>query len=79
MLQLTHNETKKKQIKLNFKFSFRVNVIGEHVDYCGYPVLPMAIEQTILVAVAPSDDNLVHLKNIDPKYKPFKCNVNTFT
>ncbi|XP_055533805.1 N-acetylgalactosamine kinase isoform X2 [Wyeomyia smithii] len=39
----------------------------------------MAVEQTILVAVAPSEDNLIHLKNIDSKYKPFKCNVNTFT
>lgn len=59
--------------------SGRVNIIGEHVDYCGYPVLPMAIEQTILLAMAPSDDNLVHLKNVDPKYKPYKCNINTFT
>ncbi|XP_065081953.1 N-acetylgalactosamine kinase [Ochlerotatus camptorhynchus] len=59
--------------------SGRVNIIGEHVDYCGYPVLPMAIEQTIILAVAPSEDNLVHLKNVDPKYKSFKCNINTFT
>lgn len=59
--------------------SGRVNIIGEHVDYCGFPVLPMAIEQTILLAVAPSEDNLLHLKNINPKYKPFKCNINTFT
>uniref|UniRef100_A0A1Q3FLU2 Putative galactokinase n=1 Tax=Culex tarsalis TaxID=7177 RepID=A0A1Q3FLU2_CULTA len=59
--------------------SGRVNIIGEHVDYCGFPVLPMAIEQTILLAVAPTEDNLIHLKNINPKYKPFKCNINTFT
>lgn len=59
--------------------SGRVNIIGEHVDYCGYPVLPMAIEQTILLAMAPSEDNLIHLKNVDPKYKSFKCNINTFT
>ncbi|XP_053683042.1 N-acetylgalactosamine kinase [Sabethes cyaneus] len=65
--------------KFIVRCSGRVNIIGEHVDYCGYPVLPMAIEQTILVAVAPSEDNLIHVKNIDPKYKPFKCNINTFT
>ena len=34
----------------------RVNLIGEHIDYCGYGVHPMAIEQDILVAVAYSND-----------------------
>ncbi|XP_053675271.1 N-acetylgalactosamine kinase-like [Anopheles nili] len=59
--------------------SGRVNIIGEHVDYCGYPVFPMAIEQTILLAVAPSDDNLLHIKNVDNNFKPYKCNVLTFS
>lgn len=52
---------------------YRVNLIGEHIDYCGYAVCPMAIEQDILVAVALSTDNKIHLTNIDVEYKDFQC------
>ncbi|KYN42244.1 N-acetylgalactosamine kinase [Trachymyrmex septentrionalis] len=51
----------------------RVNLIGEHIDYCGYSVCPMAIEQDILVAVTLSKDNEIHLTNIDSKYEDFRC------
>ena len=52
----------------------RVNLIGEHIDYCGYAVLPMAIEQSILVALAPTDSATVILENTKAeKYPKFEC------
>lgn len=69
---------KKFELFLYFNEIFRVNLIGEHIDYCGYPVLPMAIEQSILLAVAPSSDDILQLKNIDSeKYKAYKCSLNS--
>lgn len=32
-----------------------MNLIGEHIDYNDYPVLPMAIRQNILMAVQSED------------------------
>lgn len=38
-------------------------------------MLPMAIEQSILLAVAPSDDRTLHISNTNEKYKSTKCSV----
>ncbi|KAJ1916256.1 galactokinase [Mycoemilia scoparia] len=46
----------------------RVNIIGEHIDYCGLPVFPMAIECDCLIAVKASDsDSMVKLHNVNNK------------
>ncbi len=39
----------------------RVNVIGEHLDYNGGPVLPMALPQVTLAAVRRREDGVVRL------------------
>lgn len=43
----------------------RVNIIGEHIDYCGYSVLPAALDQDFVIAYVVSDDDKITLNNID--------------
>ena len=43
----------------------RVNIIGEHIDYCGYSVLPAALEQDFVMAYIPTDDDQITINNID--------------
>ncbi len=47
----------------------RVNLIGEHIDYSGYSVLPMAIERDMVMAVKTKEGSVrVELANVDAKY-----------
>ncbi|KAA8527349.1 hypothetical protein F0562_034936 [Nyssa sinensis] len=50
----------------------RVNLIGEHIDYEGYSVLPMAIRQDTIVAIRKRDagesEKLIRIANVSDKY-----------
>lgn len=50
----------------------RVNILGEHVDYSLFPVLPAAIEQDILIAmrVTSSKEPRVRVANTHKAFKP---------
>ena len=46
----------------------RVNLIGEHTDYNGLPVLPMALDREIVLRYTPRADRRVILTNADPRF-----------
>lgn len=48
----------------------RVNLIGEHTDYNGLPVFPMALEQAVHVLLRARDDARVRLVNADDAFEP---------
>jgi galactokinase len=43
----------------------RVNLIGEHTDYSGLPVLPVAIDRSTIVVAAATIENEIELTNAD--------------
>jgi N-acetylgalactosamine kinase len=54
----------------------RVNLIGEHIDYCGFPVFPMAVEKYITFVVGQNQNNLLRLKNVQHSlYPDFTCSL----
>lgn len=56
----------------------RVNLIGEHIDYCGYAVLPMAIDQDIIVGAQPRNDSIVAFSNVNHNYQDYWFDANNF-
>lgn len=43
----------------------RVNLIGEHVDYCGGPVFPAALTMKTTIVARKRDDDIIRLKATD--------------
>jgi len=44
----------------------RVNLIGEHIDYEGYSVLPMAIRQDTIVAIRKNEaEKVLRIANVN--------------
>lgn len=48
----------------------RVNLMGEHIDYLGLPVLPMALRRRVELRFRVRDDSRVVLHNLDPAFPP---------
>ena len=53
----------------------RVNLLGEHTDYNGYPVLPMAINRDIVIAYASMEDRAVEIANMAPHHLGRRFNL----
>ena len=84
------NRSRYEQLVLNFEAKYgrkpafvarapgRVNIIGEHIDYCGYGVLPMAIEQDVAIACALSDTPTIRFSNVEPSFPDYSCPAKDF-
>jgi galactokinase len=74
---MTHNKSSTERLSAAFQERFggpathyarapgRANLIGEHTDYNGLAVLPMALQREARVAFRPRSDGMVVLHTVD--------------
>jgi galactokinase len=55
----------------------RINLIGEHTDYNGGFVLPVALDRDILCLVRPRNDAIVQAVNVEDPFQPFSFTLST--
>ena len=53
----------------------RVNLIGEHTDYNGLPVLPMAINREVRMLFSPRSDQTVQVRNWEEEFDPREFSI----
>jgi galactokinase len=53
----------------------RVNLIGEHTDYNDLPVMPMALQRSVDIALRPRHDDRIRLVNNNPRFEPIDFHI----
>lgn len=53
----------------------RVNLIGEHTDYNGYPVMPIAMEREIRAVASATGGHTIEISNSDPRFSPRRIDL----